>query len=140
GSERPIVVVEPSCAAALNKDLPELVHTDAARRVAGRVRSFAVHVGERVAQGWVPEWPGGSPPREVTVQTHCHEYSVFGAQAQSATLRALGVESVRESSGCCGVAGNFGFEAEHFDVSMKVAELSIAPALEKTAPDTPVLA
>lgn len=140
GSERPIVVVEPSCAAALNKDLPELVHTDAARRVAGRVRSFAVHVGERVAQGWVPEWPDGAPPREVTVQTHCHEYSVFGAQAQSATLRALGVESVRESSGCCGVAGNFGFEAEHFDVSMKVAELSIAPALEKTAPDTPILA
>ncbi|THE19021.1 FAD-binding oxidoreductase, partial [Kocuria rosea] len=54
GTDRPIVVVEPSCAAALRKDLPELVPTEQARRVAARVRSFAAHTAERAAGGWTP--------------------------------------------------------------------------------------
>lgn len=54
GTDRPIVVVEPSCAAALRKDLPELVHTEQARRVAARVRSFASHVDQLARSGWTP--------------------------------------------------------------------------------------
>ncbi|WP_040774882.1 (Fe-S)-binding protein, partial [Rhodococcus rhodnii] len=126
GTDRPIVVLEPSCAAALRKDLPELVHTDAARRVADRVRSFADHVVRLTGDGWRPTT---SVPESVTVQTHCHEYAAFGASTQRAALKAVGVERVREATGCCGVAGNFGFEKEHYETSMKVAEQALAPAL-----------
>jgi len=140
GSETPIVVIEPSCAAAFKKDLPELIHTDAARRVSRRIRSFAGIVNELAQDGWRPNWADGAVPEEVTVQTHCHEYSVFGAKSQTAALRAVGVATVREATGCCGVAGNFGFEPDHFDISMQVAEQALIPALRHTLPDTPVLA
>lgn len=146
GSEVPVVVVEPSCAAALREDLPRLLteeHTDpeaaaAARRVAARVRSAADHLGQLAAEGRAPAWPGGGAPDRVTVQTHCHEYSTFGNRIQTATLTALGVGSVREATGCCGVAGDFGFTAGHEDVTAAVAELSLGPAL-RDDPEAPVL-
>jgi FAD/FMN-containing dehydrogenase/Fe-S oxidoreductase len=136
GTDAPIVVIEPSCAAALRKDAPELLGTEAAARVSLRIRSFAEAVTGWVDGGWKPP----APPQAVTVQTHCHEYSTFGATVQRKALAALGVANVNEATGCCGVAGNFGFEANHYDISMKVAEQALAPALEKTAAETPVLA
>lgn len=139
GTERPIVVIEPSCAAALSKDLPELVHTDAARRVAARVRSFAGHIAALAADGWTPA-PAAPVPASVVLQTHCHEYSVFGAAIQRRALAALGVANVTDATGCCGVAGNFGFEADHYEVSMKVADLALAPAMASSEPEVPVLA
>lgn len=139
GTDRPIVVPEPSCAAAFRKDMPELVQTDAASRVAARVHSFASYVGDLAEDGFEPEWRDGKAPGAVTVQTHCHEYSVFGSKTQTRALQALGVGSVREATGCCGVAGNFGFEADHFDVSVQVAEQALAPALRETSEETPVL-
>ncbi|WP_369045666.1 FAD-binding and (Fe-S)-binding domain-containing protein [Sinomonas sp. P10A9] len=131
GTDRPIVVVEPSCAAALHKDLPELVDTDQARRVAARVRSFAAHIAERVSGGWAPS-PAQPVPEQAVLQAHCHEYSVFGAAAQRTALEAAGVRDVVDATGCCGVAGNFGFEKDHFDVSMQVAENALGPALRTT--------
>ncbi|NKX52080.1 FAD-binding oxidoreductase, partial [Arthrobacter deserti] len=136
GSNAPIVVIEPSCAAALKKDGPELPGTEAAERVAGRTQSFAEAVTGWVGGGWKPP----AVPTAVMVQTHCHEYSTFGAMVQRKALAALGVANVTEATGCCGVAGNFGFEANHYDVSMKVAEQALAPALAGTPEGTPVLA
>jgi Fe-S oxidoreductase len=138
GTDRPIVVVEPSCAAALRKDLPELVRTDQAKRVAARVRSFAAHIADRTAAGWRPS-PAHPLPGRVVLQAHCHEYSVFGSTAQRAALEAAGVGDVVDASGCCGVAGNFGFERDHYDVSMQVAENALAPALRSTGQDVAVL-
>ncbi|MFE4833862.1 FAD-binding and (Fe-S)-binding domain-containing protein [Arthrobacter sp. NPDC056691] len=138
GTDRPIVVVEPSCAAALRKDLPELVHTDQAKRVAARVRSFAAHVDQLARGGWTPA-PAEPLPEQVVLQTHCHEYSVFGAGTQKAALAAVGIRDVTDASGCCGVAGNFGFEKEHYEVSMQVAEQALAPALRNTDSDSVVL-
>lgn len=126
GTDRPIVVLEPSCAAAIRDDGPKLLGDAAARRVADRVQSFAVAVDAAVATGWRPE---GSPPERAVLQTHCHEHAVFGAGAQRRVLEAWGVPSVTESSSCCGVAGNFGFESAHYELSMRVAEHSIVPAL-----------
>ncbi len=135
GTERPIVVTEPSCAATLRRDLPELVDTPAAHRVARRIRSFAEQVSAQSDRGWTPS---AAPPSSVTVQTHCHEYAVFGATTQRRALEAVGIENVREATGCCGVAGNFGFERQHYDVSMAVAEQALAPAL-RADPDAVVL-
>ncbi|KAK1185691.1 FAD-binding and (Fe-S)-binding domain-containing protein [Streptomyces sp. NBS 14/10] len=132
----PIVVTEPSCAATLAKDLPELVDSDAARRVAARVRTFTGALAERVAAGWRP----GHVPDEVVLQTHCHQYAVFGAGQQRHLLRDLGIEKITEATGCCGVAGNFGFEHDHYDVSLAVADQALRPRLEAADPGTPVLA
>lgn len=136
GTDTPIVVVEPSCAAALKKDLPELLGTSSAERVSRRVRSFAGAVAEWVAEGWQPP----RVPAGVTVQTHCHEYSTFGAAIQRQALARVGITDVVEAGGCCGVAGNFGFEPEHYDVSMRVAEQALVPALRKTPANNLVLA
>ncbi|MDQ1057306.1 FAD/FMN-containing dehydrogenase/Fe-S oxidoreductase [Arthrobacter globiformis] len=138
GTDRPIVVVEPSCAAALRKDLPELVRTDQAKRVAARVRSFASHVDQLAGAGWSPA-PAEPLPERVMLQTHCHEYSVFGAGTQRAALAAVGITDVVDATGCCGVAGNFGFEKEHYEVSMQVAEQALAPALRSAGAEGVVL-
>ncbi|MGO4248341.1 FAD-binding and (Fe-S)-binding domain-containing protein [Paenarthrobacter sp. RAF54_2] len=138
GTDRPIVVVEPSCAAALRKDLPELVRTEQAKRVAARIRSFAAYTADHVAAGWMPS-PANPVPEEAVLQTHCHEYSVFGSKSQRKMLEAAGVANVVDANGCCGVAGNFGFEANHYDVSMQVAENALAPALRAAGQSTVVL-
>lgn len=132
----PIIVLEPSCAAALRKDLPELVDTPAAHRVANRVVTFAGAIEQALDAGW-------SPPRlptDMGLQTHCHEYAVFGANSVSRVLGRLGVAKVAESSGCCGLAGNFGFEAEHYEVSMAVAGNSLTALLQKSGAERPVIA
>ncbi len=135
GSDREIVVLEPSCAAAIRDEAPKLVGGAAASRVAARVRSFAVAVGEAMRSGWVPT---AEPPSNAVVQTHCHEHAVFGSRSQREVLDRWGVDEVVESSSCCGVAGNFGFEAKHFDMSMKVAEHSIVAAVEQGGSDAVV--
>lgn len=136
GTDREIVVLEPSCAATIRDDGPKLVPGEAAKRVAARVRSFAVAVDEAIGRGWRPSTPA---PAEAVLQTHCHEHAAFGPAAQRRVLRAWGVGNVSESSSCCGVAGNFGFEAEHFDMSMKVAEHSIVPAIAAGGDDALIL-
>ncbi|GAA3971586.1 FAD-binding and (Fe-S)-binding domain-containing protein [Gordonia caeni] len=138
GGEVPIVVVEPSCAATLREELPRLLDDDVARRVSARIRSAATHLGALAAEGRAPSWPGGSPPEAVVVQTHCHEYAAFGNRVQRASLTALGVPSVVEATGCCGVAGDFGFTAGHERVADAIAEQALAPAL-RDHPEVPVL-
>ncbi|NYD25156.1 FAD-binding and (Fe-S)-binding domain-containing protein [Kineococcus aurantiacus] len=135
GTDRPIVVLEPSCAATIRDEAPKLVGGEAAQRVAARVRSFATAVDEALARGWRPS---ATPPQRAVLQVHCHEHAVFGSEAQRRVLATWGVADVTTSSSCCGVAGNFGFEAEHFDTSMQVAAHSIAPALSSAA-EAPVL-
>jgi Fe-S oxidoreductase len=125
----PVVVLEPSCAATLHKDLPELVPSEAARRVAARVTTFAAAIAERLDDGWQPP----PLPDQLMLQQHCHEYAVFGSTAQRRVLDRLGVDDLREAVGCCGLAGNFGFERDHYDVSMRVADLALRPALDSAA-------
>ncbi|KRF24396.1 FAD-binding and (Fe-S)-binding domain-containing protein [Phycicoccus sp. Soil803] len=135
GTDRPIVVLEPSCAAAIRDDGPKLVGGEAALRVAARVRPFAIAVDEAMANGWRPTV---RPPQSVVLQTHCHEHAVFGSDPGRRVLAQWGVADVVVSSSCCGVAGNFGFESEHYEMSMAVAEHSIKAALT-CAPDATVL-
>jgi len=89
-----------------------------------------------LARGWTPT---AAAPDQAVLQTHCHEHAVFGADAQRNALRAWGVSELIESSSCCGVAGNFGFESEHFETSMRVAEHSLRPAIEAASDSAPIL-
>jgi Fe-S oxidoreductase len=135
--DAPIVVLEPSCAAALRHDAPQLLGTPEAHQVAGRVTTFAEQLDRRLDAGWSPPSLAASA---ALVQVHCHETAVLGSGVQRRVLGRLGVPTVEETQGCCGLAGNFGVEREHHEVSMAVAELSLGPALRRTSAATPVLA
>ncbi|MFC9504294.1 FAD-binding and (Fe-S)-binding domain-containing protein [Streptomyces sp. NPDC057002] len=127
GDDRPIIVAEPSCAAALKRDVPELLGTEAAQRVADRVHTFTGALTDLADQGWTPP----PLPGDVVLQTHCHEYATFKGRRPADLLRRLGVRKVDEAEGCCGLAGNFGFEAEHYDTSIAVADLALKPRLDE---------
>ena len=128
-ADLPIVVAEPSCAAALRKDLPELLGTDQARAVSARIRTFGSALAELAEDGWRPP----AVQENGVLQQHCHEYAVFPDQGGPAP-------AVREAKGCCGLAGNFGFETEHYETSMDVAALALGPLLDAVRPGEPVLA
>ncbi|MFF7735732.1 FAD-linked oxidase C-terminal domain-containing protein [Streptomyces sp. NPDC007984] len=135
GDERPIVVAEPSCAAALKRDMPELLGTDAARRVAARVHTLTGALTDLAEPGWTPP----ELPDDVVLQTHCHEYATFQGRHPRDLLGRLGVRKVGEAEGCCGLAGNFGFEEQHYDTSMAVADLALKPRLDAIDQDTPTV-
>ncbi|WP_432090340.1 FAD-binding and (Fe-S)-binding domain-containing protein [Streptomyces sp. NRRL F-5630] len=132
----PVLVIEPSCAAALRTDLPELLPDDPrAARLAARVRTFAQVLEEEAAPGW-------EPPRiavSVVGQTHCHQHAVLGDAAER-RLRARAGLTGELSGGCCGLAGNFGFERGHYATSVACAEDQLLPAVRRAGSDAVVLA
>ncbi|MEU6243017.1 FAD-binding and (Fe-S)-binding domain-containing protein [Streptomyces sp. NPDC047024] len=131
----PVVVLEPSCAAALRSDLPELLPEDPrAARLAASVRTFAEAL-ERHAPLWTPP----AVDRPVTGQTHCHQHAVLGDGADRRLREAAGLTGDL-SGGCCGLAGNFGFEKGHFEVSRACAEDQLLPSVRQAPPDAVILA
>ncbi|QYX79272.1 FAD-binding and (Fe-S)-binding domain-containing protein [Streptomyces akebiae] len=131
----PVVVLEPSCAATLRTDLPELLPDDPrAHRLAASVITFAEAL-ERHAPHWTPP----AVDRPVVGQTHCHQHAVLG-DAPDRRLRAAAGLTGDLSGGCCGLAGNFGFEKGHYDVSVACAEEQLLPAVRDAADDALVLA
>ncbi|POX46217.1 FAD-binding oxidoreductase [Streptomyces sp. Ru71] len=131
----PVVVLEPSCAAALRGDLPELLHDDPrAARLAERVVTFA-----EVLERYAPDWTPPVLDRPVTGQTHCHQHAVLG-DAADRRLRAAAGLTGELSGGCCGLAGNFGFERGHYEVSVACAEEQLLPAVREAPEGAVVLA
>ncbi|GGJ31580.1 FAD-binding and (Fe-S)-binding domain-containing protein [Streptomyces brasiliensis] len=131
----PVVVLEPSCAAALRTDLPELLHDDPrAARLASAVVTFAEAL-ERYAPGWTPP----AVNRPVAGQTHCHQHAVLGDDPDRRLRRAAGLTGDL-TGGCCGLAGNFGFEKGHYEVSTACAEEQLLPSVREAAEGTVVLA
>jgi Fe-S oxidoreductase len=130
----PVVVLEPSCAAALRTDLPELLPDDPrAARLAARVLTFAEALEQHAAPGWTPP----RVDRPAVGQTHCHQHAVLG-DAPDRRLRTAAGLTGELSGGCCGLAGNFGFEKGHYEVSAACAEEQLRPAVRK-APDGAVI-
>ncbi|GLX18900.1 oxidoreductase [Streptomyces lavendulae subsp. lavendulae] len=135
GVRGPVLVLEPSCAAALRTDLPALLPDDPrAHRLAAAVRTFAETLEEHA-----PHWTPPRLDRPVAGQTHCHQHAVLGDGADR-RLRARAGLTGELSGGCCGLAGNFGFEPGHHAVSVACAEEQLLPSLRTAAPDTAVLA
>ncbi|MGW2646980.1 FAD-binding and (Fe-S)-binding domain-containing protein [Streptomyces sp. NPDC001393] len=131
----PVVVLEPSCAAALRTDLPELLHEDPrAARLASAVVTFAEAL-ERHAPHWTPP----AVDRPVAGQTHCHQHAVLGDTPDRRLREAAGLTG-ELSGGCCGLAGNFGFEKGHFEVSRACAEEQLLPAVRAASEQTVLLA
>ena len=132
----PVVGLEPSCTAMLRHDAAHLLdgHPLVAR-LPSVVRTLAEVLAER-APDWAPPQVGG----EALVQVHCHQHAVMGFEAERALMRAAGIAAVEPEQGCCGLAGNFGFEQGHYELSQAVGERTILPAAREAAADTAILA
>ncbi|MFF2301846.1 FAD-binding and (Fe-S)-binding domain-containing protein [Streptomyces sp. NPDC058128] len=131
----PAVVLEPSCAATLRTDLPELLPDDPrAARLAASVRTFA-----EALETLAPHWRPPRLDRPVTGQTHCHQHAVLGDAADRRLRERAGLAGDL-AGGCCGLAGNFGFEPGHYEVSVTCAEDQLLPALRAAPPEATVLA
>ena len=132
----PIVGVEPSCTAVLRDDLLDLLPDDPrSMLVSGATRTLAEVLSAVPASARrLPSLEGV----EIVAQPHCHHYSVMGWDADQALLESLGARVTR-LEGCCGLAGNFGMEAGHYDLSVAVASHSLLPSLS-AKPDAVYLA
>jgi len=121
-----VVGLEPSCTAVLRSEAVELLDGDdlaAARAVGGATRTLAELLAE--TPGWTPPDLSGTTG---VAQPHCHHHAVMGWDADAALLRDAGAD-LRRLGGCCGLAGNFGVERGHYEVSVAVAELQLLPAV-----------
>ena len=137
----PIVGLEPSCTAVLRSDLGDLFPGDArAAAVAAATRTLAELLTAPPPLGPGPQWAlPDLAGTEIIAQPHCHHYSVMGYGPDRALLSAAGA-TVTTLAGCCGLAGNFGMEKGHYEVSAAVAGLALLPALREAAPGTVFLA
>jgi FAD/FMN-containing dehydrogenase/Fe-S oxidoreductase len=132
----PIVVLEPSCLAVFRDELVNLLPEDEdAKRLSRQAVLLSELLHERVPGYRAPALGG-----RVMLHGHCHHKAVAKLDAEEAILRGMGVELDALDSGCCGMAGSFGFEAQHYDVSMKVGELVLLPAVRQASPDTLIVA
>lgn len=127
-----VVGLEPSCTATLRSDLVELLpHDQAAQKVSNQVTTVAELLTTL-------DWEPPQLDRKLLVQPHCHQYAIMGFETDQKLLEKLGCD-IEISSGCCGLAGNFGMEQGHYEVSVKIAEDGILKKIDES-PDREVLA
>ena len=133
-----IVGLEPSCTAVFRSDALELFPEDQDVR---RLASQTVTLSELLTQhtpGWTP--PRLPQPMKAIAQVHCHQHAVMGWEADAEILAQVGVDAEPLESGCCGLAGNFGYEPGHTEVSEACAEAVLLPRVRGADPSTAVLA
>jgi len=133
----PIVGLEPSCVAAFRDELLQLYPTqENAKRLASHVYTLSEFLHHRA-----PHVPLPTLHRKAIVHGHCHHKAVMGFDADAALLKRLELDAEILDSGCCGMAGSFGFRpGDHYDVSMKVGDMVLLPAVRRASSDTLVMA
>src|SRR5690348_6586209 len=136
----PIVGVEPSCLLTLRDDYPALLPGDPrAEAVAAASTLPEELLLQAIAGGRLTLGPAAG--KRILFQGHCHQKAVTGTAATVALLRAIpGAEVTEVDAGCCGMAGSFGFEAEHYDLSLRIGELRLFPAVRAEPADTIITA
>jgi FAD/FMN-containing dehydrogenase/Fe-S oxidoreductase len=139
----PIVGVEPSCLLTLRDEYLALLPGDAqAGAVAAATRLPEELLVQAIAEGrLILPHPNAISGRRVLFHGHCHQKALAGTAATMALLRSIpGAEVVEVDAGCCGMAGSFGFEAEHYELSMRIGELRLFPAIRAEPEDTIIAA
>ena len=132
----PVVGLEPSCVSVFRDELTELFPNDEdAKRLSARSYLLTEFL-EQFVDDYRP------PPlkRKAVVHGHCHRKALMGLNDEKNIFAKLGLEYELLDSGCCGMAGSFGFEDGHYDVSMKVGELVLLPAVRRAPKDTLIIA
>jgi FAD/FMN-containing dehydrogenase/Fe-S oxidoreductase len=138
----PIVGVEPSCLLTLRDEYLALLPDDPRVPViAEQARLVADLLVEAIDAGDLALGESPASGRRIVFHGHCHEKAGVGTEASRALLQRIpGAEVTELDAGCCGMAGSFGFEAEHYDISRQMGELRLFPALRREGPDTIVAA
>lgn len=137
----PVVALEPSCKVMLQHESAGQTADQEVARLAQATVSFAEIVAPRLAElvesGTIPSGAGS-----VLTQVHCHERALGDPQQSSLVLEALGFDEQQIETGCCGVAGNWGFEDGHAEMSMQLGERELFPRVRDhaSAKKGPVLA
>jgi Fe-S oxidoreductase len=135
----PIVGTEPSCLLTLRDEYSDLLRDEASRVVAGQ----AVLLDELIVRLAAEDSEAvaifrDGVEQDVLLHAHCHQKALVGAEPTLAALRLAGYRPRLIETACCGMAGSFGFEAEHYETSRAMGALRLFPAVEAAAPDTPI--
>jgi FAD/FMN-containing dehydrogenase/Fe-S oxidoreductase len=133
-----IVGLEPSCLFTLRDEWVDLLRTDDARAVAAQSLLFEQFLLRERERGLTLAFPGAR--RKALLHGHCHQKAMVGTAPTVAALTWAGYDVSEVDSGCCGMAGSFGFEREHYDISVALGNRRLAPAVKATPADTTVVA
>jgi FAD/FMN-containing dehydrogenase/Fe-S oxidoreductase len=141
---KPIIACEPSCILTIKDDYPALLRGEEQRQaqtVAAMCLTFEEFLEKRFAEESCPALPSRQGPKKILVQGHCHQRALVGMGPLLRLLRRIpGAEVIDLDAGCCGMAGSFGYEKEHYEVSRLVGEQRLFPALRQASADTVVVA
>ncbi|MGH9355335.1 MAG: (Fe-S)-binding protein, partial [Terriglobia bacterium] len=132
----PIVVLEPSCAAVFRDELVNLYPQDEdARRLSQQTFLLSEFLEKRVADYQPPKLR-----RKAIVHGHCHQRAIMTMDSDQKILKKMNLDYTLLDSGCCGMAGGFGFEKEHYEISLQIGERVLLPAVRQADSDTLVIA
>jgi FAD/FMN-containing dehydrogenase/Fe-S oxidoreductase len=132
----PLVGLEPSCVASFRDELPNLLpHDEDAKRLSLQTLTLAEFL-----QRNAPDWDAPQLARKAIVHGHCHQEAVMGTSAEQDLYRRIGLDFELLDSGCCGLAGSFGFERAHHEISVKIGEQRLMPAVREAPKDALVIA
>jgi Fe-S oxidoreductase/FAD/FMN-containing dehydrogenase len=135
----PIIGLEPSCLLTLRDEYPDFLRTDAAKKVAAASFLFEEFLLREQRAGTLAlNFPVTG--RKALLHGHCHQKSLVGSAPTMTMLKAAGFEVSEIDSGCCGMAGSFGFEREHYDISLAIGNRRLAPAVKAAGPDVEIVA
>ena len=132
----PMVGLEPSCVAVFRDELTNLFPHDLnAERLSRQTFTLAEFIHATLPDARLPTWPA-----KTLVHGHCHQKAVMTMDAEQSVFEKLGLDFTILDSGCCGMAGSFGFKREHYATSLKIGNLVLLPAVRSAAKETLVMA
>jgi Fe-S oxidoreductase len=132
----PVVTLEPSCGAVFRNELPNMLPD---REDAKRLARQTYTLGELLAQR-APDWEAPRLERKALVHFHCHQRATSDTDCDRAVLERLGLDCEVLDTGCCGLAGSFGYErGERYEVSIKAGERTLLPRIREASPHTLLL-
>lgn len=139
-----IIGLEPSCLLTLRDEYPEFVRDEAAERVAESAFLFEEFVLREQRAGRLSldlaTRPTNGTSRKALLHGHCHQKALVGTAPTTAVLKSAGFQVSEVDSGCCGMAGSFGFEKEHYDLSVTIGNRRLAPAVKAAGSDVEIVA
>jgi Fe-S oxidoreductase len=135
-----IVVCEPSCTSALIDDLPDLIEDiNLSEALKSNVMAIDVFLADALSSGQL-KGKFVAKSQDILLHGHCHQKASFGTHGMKSIYQSTTTNCHEPDSGCCGMAGSFGYEKEHYEVSKKISDLVLVPAIQKTSMDTLVVA
>jgi len=131
----PIVVLEPSCATVFREELTNFFpDNEDARRLRDQTFLMSDFLEQRAPDFSLPEFK-----KKALLHGHCHHKNIMKMEAEESILKKMKVDYEMPETGCCGMAGAFGFEKEHYEVAMKCGERVLLPAVRAQAKDTLII-